>query len=275
METTYKVNRQVADSYYIRHDKHSYAYFYITPTGQMFVDSDWGHYCFSWNAFGPESFKHFIVTMGADYFIGKLEKSYYEMKGARAKFGERTAEALRTLFGCLQTELKQELASREHQPGIPVGTNIRTVAEVIATLSAVENKSLPMYAYGQSEQAAYPIVHVDCGTTDRIDLNFSNTVVDDSFIPLLQRVISQSKLVEGQMFDLDTACFTSADKAVIRGFGIKDGIPVVVLNKDSFYPIGKMTKSDLTFMFNDTTISTELKQYSYSVIEIKDCKELL
>jgi hypothetical protein len=106
--TDYKVKIQAAESYYISTEKYSWAYFYITPTGELFVHSDWGYYCFSWKAFG-EDFKQFLLTLGAEIILlGKLETNYREMKGARAKFGDKTKEALTYLFSCLQTELKKE-----------------------------------------------------------------------------------------------------------------------------------------------------------------------
>lgn len=110
--TPYKVKRQVAQSYYISTDKYSWAYFYITATGELFIHSDWGYFCYSWKSFG-EDFKRFIVSCNADYILNALERNYRELKGARAKLAANQAEALKVLIDCFREELKKERSNED------------------------------------------------------------------------------------------------------------------------------------------------------------------
>jgi hypothetical protein len=96
-----------ATSYRIDHPQHSYGIFIITEKGDLFITSDWGYYTFSWRAFG-DNFKAFLIGLGADYLLSKLESNQRQFLGVSKKINKRQAEALIALFTEFQEQLKTE-----------------------------------------------------------------------------------------------------------------------------------------------------------------------
>lgn len=43
----------------------------IRPNGQIFINSDYGDWCFWWNGFGKD-FKQFLISLNSDYLASKL-----------------------------------------------------------------------------------------------------------------------------------------------------------------------------------------------------------
>lgn len=147
--------------------------------------------------------------------------------------------------------------------------NILTVEQIIARLNSVKDKTLPVYVWDAQGQKAFPIVSTDLGISDRVDLQFSHTAVDSTFFTSLVDYLTH--LPEGSMYALDESEFRLESGSNVKGFGKKDGFCVVVLNKDSFYPVSKMDKPDIEFMFITTTLSTHLQRGNFRVCAIEDC----
>ena len=55
----------------INTQEHSYGIFCFNSQGDLFVNSDWGFFAFSWRSFGA-SFRDFLAGTNADYIVGKL-----------------------------------------------------------------------------------------------------------------------------------------------------------------------------------------------------------
>lgn len=147
--------------------------------------------------------------------------------------------------------------------------NILTVEQLIARLNSVKDKSLPVYVWDAQGQKAFPVVSTDLDISDRVDLGFSHTAVDSTFFTSLVDYLTG--LPEGAMYALDESQFRLEAGGIVKGFGKKDGFCVVVLNKDSYYPVSKMDKPDIEFLFITTTLSAHLQRGSFRVMAIEDC----
>lgn len=105
----YTVNKRPAETYLIRHNEYSWGIFFLNADGDLFIESDWGYWTFSWRAWGPNGFKAFLCGLDEEYFFGKLLVNHNQWGKQRAKVGARTEKAVKMLFKCLQAELKKEL----------------------------------------------------------------------------------------------------------------------------------------------------------------------
>lgn len=71
METT--VRRHNAETIYISHPKASYGIFCFNEIGDLFLNSDWGAYCYAWRTYGADRpFKDFLAQCNAEYIVGKF-----------------------------------------------------------------------------------------------------------------------------------------------------------------------------------------------------------
>ncbi len=60
-------------TYYLSSDKHgSWGKFIIDGSGYFSCVTDFGNYAFQWTAIGPGDFRSFLVSLNADYVMGKL-----------------------------------------------------------------------------------------------------------------------------------------------------------------------------------------------------------
>lgn len=95
--------------------------------------------------------------------------------------------------------------------------------------------------------------------------------VDSNFVTSLVNYLKP--LPEGSMYALAESEFTLETGGTCKGFGKKDGIAVLVMGKDSFYPVSKMDKADIEFMFITTTLSQHLERGNFIVMAIEDCQQ--
>jgi hypothetical protein len=149
--------------------------------------------------------------------------------------------------------------------------NILTVEQLIARLQTVKDKTLPVYTWDSMAQLALPITDTDLAISDRVDLHLSHTAVDSNFVTTLVNYLKP--LPEGSMYALAESEFTLETGGTCKGFGKKDGIAVLVMGKDSFYPVSKMDKADIEFMFVTTTLSQHLERGNFIVMAIEDCQQ--
>lgn len=154
--------------------------------------------------------------------------------------------------------------------------NILTVEQLIARLNSVKDKTLPVYAWDSAIQMPIPITDTDFGVSDRVDLQISHTAVDRKHIENL--VSWLMRLPEGDMYDLGESSFfldgpplSGTFGPTVVGFGKKDGLAVVVINKDSFFPVSKMDKTDIEFMFLQTTLSKYVEAGDFKIVPITEC----
>lgn len=109
VELDYEVKIQVAQQYYIKSRKHSWAIFMVSEVGDLMINSDWGICNFGWRSFGG-SFKEFLVGLEESYWKGKMEYNLNNY-GVPKKFQKRTVDNVYHLFAILQTVLKEEIAN--------------------------------------------------------------------------------------------------------------------------------------------------------------------
>lgn len=104
----YKLTKGTGETYLINHNQHSWGLFFINEHGDLFLESDWGYWTFSWRAFNG-SFKGFLVRIDDDYFFGKLLINHNQWGKGRSKVQKNTENAVKGLFGSLKEILKSEL----------------------------------------------------------------------------------------------------------------------------------------------------------------------
>ena len=70
--TTTRVQKDTAETYHINHPAASYGIFCFNSNGDLFLNSDWGFYCYPWRGYGNGTFKDFLRTCSADYLVQKF-----------------------------------------------------------------------------------------------------------------------------------------------------------------------------------------------------------
>ena len=95
-----------AETVYISHPLSSYGIFCFNEEGDLFLNSDWGFYGFSWRAFGDD-FKDFLSRTNADYIVGKFAINYREVAGK--KLPQHKQNHLLNLVSAFIKSLKKSL----------------------------------------------------------------------------------------------------------------------------------------------------------------------
>lgn len=75
MQTT-EITQSEATAIQVIHPTASYGIFCYTPVGDIFLNSDWGVYSYSWRSWGAGTFKDFIASLDADYMVKKFDNNY-------------------------------------------------------------------------------------------------------------------------------------------------------------------------------------------------------
>jgi len=107
METEVRVNHATAETVYINHVTASWGTFCYNSIGDLFINSDWGFFGYSWRHYGPEEFKQFLSQTNPDYLVGKFGINYREVAGKKMK--AHTETNLKILVRCFIDHLKKEL----------------------------------------------------------------------------------------------------------------------------------------------------------------------
>lgn len=82
-----KLSMGEARSMYITHPEASYATFMWNNEGQLFMDGDWGFYCYRWSSFGGITFEDFISGCTVEYVVGKLAINWNNYASKQQRFG--------------------------------------------------------------------------------------------------------------------------------------------------------------------------------------------
>lgn len=101
-----------AESYTLRDEQGNWLGQVILTSDGMFASvTDWGNLSFAWRAYGPETFKEFLIGLNVPYFGGKMYQGntyiLYSKRCEQAcmKFAEKILPALKKV-------LKDELANQ-------------------------------------------------------------------------------------------------------------------------------------------------------------------
>jgi hypothetical protein len=167
--------------------------------------------------------------------------------------------------------LERGVDENSDRPATYQSEDVLTVENVLTQLSQVKDKTKPVYAFAEESGCVFAVVHVDTGISDRVDINFSRSVIHRGWFSRLSNCLGL--IPEGSMYVLGDAEFLSnRGLDTIKGFGRKDGYEVVVLGENSYYPVSKMDKADCNVLFLETTLLQELESGSFEVIKIEDLK---
>ena len=108
-EVVYTFKKGAGETFTIRHRTESWAVFFINQDGDLFIESDWGYWTFSWRAFGG-GFKQFLTQLEPEYFFDKLLFNHNQWGKGRNKVHARAEKAIKTLFECFKKVLEKDIA---------------------------------------------------------------------------------------------------------------------------------------------------------------------
>lgn len=88
---------------------HSWGIFCFDELGNLFLNSDWGAFMYSWRSFGSD-FREFLASTNPDYVVGKFAINFREH--ARKSMPPHTTSAVTGLVGLLIEHLKENPQTR-------------------------------------------------------------------------------------------------------------------------------------------------------------------
>lgn len=100
---TIEIEKNTASTVFINTEETSFATFCYTKKGDLFLNSDWGNYFYSWRSFGDD-FEKFISGLDVGYLTNKLATGFtqYPVEGRRL-------DVLIKLSGLFILTLKKEI----------------------------------------------------------------------------------------------------------------------------------------------------------------------
>jgi hypothetical protein len=87
----------------VEHPESSYGTFCYNEIGDLFLQSDWGFYGYSWRAFG-DSFSEFLMDIDADYVVQKFENN--QSITSKKRIPAHIWVHIKNLYNVLVKELK-------------------------------------------------------------------------------------------------------------------------------------------------------------------------
>jgi hypothetical protein len=96
METEVKLIADPAETLYVNHPVSSYGIFCYNSKGDLFLNSDWGAFCYAWRHIGTDTFKQFLANCNASYIAQKFETNHIGSGGKR--FNKTQREHIETLI---------------------------------------------------------------------------------------------------------------------------------------------------------------------------------
>lgn len=83
---TIQIEKNSASTVHIDTPETSWATFYYSKKGDLFLNSDWGNYFYSWRSFG-EDFEKFLKGLEIGYLYSKMASSFsqFPVEGRRAE----------------------------------------------------------------------------------------------------------------------------------------------------------------------------------------------
>lgn len=75
---TAQITSVPAQTVQINTKEHSWGIFCFNELGDLFLNSDWGFYAFSWRSFG-DNFQNFLKGADEDYIVQKFENNFQNL----------------------------------------------------------------------------------------------------------------------------------------------------------------------------------------------------
>lgn len=96
---TIEIEKDNASTVFINTQETSWATFCYTKKGDLFLNSDWGNYFYSWRSFGND-FEKFLKGLEIGYLFSKMASSFTQYR-----VEDKRAEILIKLLELFQTAL--------------------------------------------------------------------------------------------------------------------------------------------------------------------------
>jgi hypothetical protein len=78
MTTEVKITKDAAETVRIDHPESNYGIFCFNSVGDLFLNSDYGAYCYAWRHYGTDRpFKDFLKQCNSEYVFGKFQSNHY------------------------------------------------------------------------------------------------------------------------------------------------------------------------------------------------------
>lgn len=99
---TIEIEKNNASTVFIKTEETSWATFWYNDKGDLFLNSDWGNYFYSWRSFGDD-FEKFLKGLELGYLYGKMASSFtqYPVEGRRS-------DVLKKLLGLFLISLNKQ-----------------------------------------------------------------------------------------------------------------------------------------------------------------------
>ena len=72
------IQKDTAETFYINDPESTYGTFCFNTSGDLFLNSDYGYYCYSWRAFGTD-FKKFLSGLNPEYVFDKFDTNAHHL----------------------------------------------------------------------------------------------------------------------------------------------------------------------------------------------------
>ena len=105
---TIEIEKNTASTVFINSEETSFATFCYTKKGDLFLNSDWGNYFYSWRSFGDD-FEKFLSGLELGYLTQKMASgiTQYPVEGKRL-------DVLIKLLGLFILTLKKDIENNNH-----------------------------------------------------------------------------------------------------------------------------------------------------------------
>jgi hypothetical protein len=147
-----EITKNIASTIYIHTPETSWALFMYSPTGDLFLSSDWGSYTHRWKGFG-DNFEHFLKGLSVEYFVDKLSKPDVNQHKPHSK----QKEILTLLVGHFIEALKNQILVEKSV----IEATIEIKGELIDTHNDFESWLKTVSTYVQRFGFNKKVIHVN------------------------------------------------------------------------------------------------------------------
>lgn len=167
---TLELEKNSASTVFIDTDETSFATFCYTKKGELFLNSDWGNYFYSWRAFQGE-FETFLKGLNLDYLVSKLESN------RESRLSRKQKEVLTKLCELFIKTLRENKPREVYLVPEQVAVNGYLLGEHYDIQSFFKNVS----SYGLKYGVLQKIIHIDNNGFCTTGYDLKNTVSDNVY----------------------------------------------------------------------------------------------
>lgn len=177
---TLEFKKNTASTVFINTNETSFATFCYTEKGDLFLNSDWGNYFYSWRAF-ENDFEKFLKNLEIGYFFTKMASSFTQYPVV-----DRRADVLKRLLELFQEALKSQPADQNQTKD-----TIQIKGELINTHDDYQSWLKTVSNYPQLYGFDKKILHINKRGYNTTGYELKNFEDDEAF-PVKSYLLAQS-----------------------------------------------------------------------------------